>query len=113
VQRLVDLCVTDPAAAAASFGRMSPPAMSETVLAMSGGADRAVYSHPAFAAAYRRALDEAFAPGPHGYAVDTVLSMTRWPSRCPASRGRSISGSSARTSGDDTSVGLPGSRAVH
>jgi len=79
VQRLVDLCATDPVAATASFARMRPPAMFEMVLAMSGEADRAVYSHPAFAAAYRCALDEAFAQGPHGYVVDTVLSMTRWP----------------------------------
>ena len=79
VQRLVDLCVTDPAAATASFTGMGPQAMAEMVTAMSGEADRLVYRDPAFAAAYRRALEEAFAQGSDGYAIDTVLSMTRWP----------------------------------
>ncbi|WP_433467817.1 alpha/beta fold hydrolase [Spirillospora sp. CA-128828] len=40
--------------------------------------DLRVYQDPAFAAAYRRALDEAFAQGPDGYARDTTLAMGRW-----------------------------------
>ena len=79
VQRLVELCDTDAAAAAASFAGMGPRAMEEMVTAMSGAADRLVYRDTAFAAAYRRALEEAFAQGADGYATDTVLSMTRWP----------------------------------
>ena len=40
--------------------------------------DLAVYRQPVFAAAYRRALDEAFAQGAAGYARDTALAMGRW-----------------------------------
>ena len=79
VRRLVDLCGMDPAAAVDSFTRVGPQAMAEMVTAVSGEADRVVYRHPAFDAAYRRALDEAFMQGSDGYATDTVLSMTRWP----------------------------------
>ncbi|MGY1602078.1 alpha/beta fold hydrolase [Geodermatophilus sp. SYSU D00815] len=80
VARLVDLCAADPDAAAAAFaGLADPDAMAAMVAATSGPADLAVYREPAFAAAYRRALEEAFAQGPDGYVRDTVLSMTRWP----------------------------------
>ena len=48
------------------------------VRAGSPDCDRAVYEEPAFAAAYREALAEAFAPGPAGYARDTTLAMGRW-----------------------------------
>ncbi|MFE0190215.1 alpha/beta fold hydrolase [Streptomyces sp. NPDC059008] len=48
------------------------------VRAGSPDCDRAVYEEPAFAAAYQEALREAFAPGPQGYARDTVPAMGRW-----------------------------------
>ncbi|WP_228540894.1 alpha/beta fold hydrolase [Nocardia sp. XZ_19_369] len=51
------------------------------VIETSAPSDVAVYRHPTFAAAYRRALAEAFAPGAGGYARDTVLAMRRWPLR--------------------------------
>jgi pimeloyl-ACP methyl ester carboxylesterase len=79
VGRMVDLCSGDPAAAAGVLAGMDADAMEQMVLATSAEVDRAVYRQPAFAAAYRRALEEAFARGPDGYATDTVLSMTPWP----------------------------------
>ncbi|MGY1771337.1 alpha/beta fold hydrolase [Blastococcus sp. SYSU D00813] len=80
VAGLVDLAGADPAGAAAVFaGLASPEAMEQMVLGGSSDADRAVYAEPGFAAAYRRAMAEAFAQGPEGYTTDTVLTMRRWP----------------------------------
>ncbi|MGW1375600.1 alpha/beta fold hydrolase [Streptomyces sp. NPDC002446] len=78
LRRLVGLAVTDPAAAERALAGFTPQAMWEMVLANSPDCDRAVYEEPAFAAAYREALEEAFAPGPGGYARDTALAMGRW-----------------------------------
>jgi pimeloyl-ACP methyl ester carboxylesterase len=80
VRRLVDLCAADPAAARAVFrGLAATDAMWAMVLSGSSDLDRAVYTAPSFAAAYRQAMDEAFSQGPDGYTRDTLLSMTRWP----------------------------------
>jgi pimeloyl-ACP methyl ester carboxylesterase len=43
--------------------------------------DRAVYEQPAFAAAFRAALDDGFAQGNAGYARDLVLAVGAWPTR--------------------------------
>jgi pimeloyl-ACP methyl ester carboxylesterase len=79
VHHLVELCATDPAAAIGALTTVGPVEMTDMVAAMSGPADRMVYREPAFAAAYRVALEEAFTQGPDGYATDALLSMTRWP----------------------------------
>ncbi|GAA3191249.1 MULTISPECIES: alpha/beta fold hydrolase [Streptomyces] len=76
---LVALTARDPAAAEEFFAAFTAAAMREMVLATSPACDRAVYETEAFAAAYRRALDEGFAQGAAGYARDTVLAMSRWP----------------------------------
>ena len=77
---LVDLCAQDPSAAEALFASTAgAEAMWGTVMAMSGPGDRELYAEPRFAAAYRRALEEAFAQGPGGYARDTRLAMSPWP----------------------------------
>ncbi|MGW1653099.1 alpha/beta fold hydrolase [Streptomyces atratus] len=78
LRRLVDLTVSDPAAAEKVFAGFTPQAMWDMVMSGSPECDLAVYQQPAFAAAYRRALDEAFAQGAGGYARDTVLAMGRW-----------------------------------
>ncbi len=79
VEALVGLADADPAAAATAFaGLARTDAMWDMVMAGSSEADLAVYTAPAFAAAYRRAMDEAFAQGPDGYTTDTVLTMRRW-----------------------------------
>ncbi|MFJ7491998.1 alpha/beta fold hydrolase [Streptomyces sp. NPDC097727] len=76
---LVDLAVSDPAAAEKVFAGFTAQAMWDMVMSGSPECDLAVYQQPAFAAAYRRALDEAFAQGAAaGYARDTVLAMGRW-----------------------------------
>ncbi|WIG99414.1 alpha/beta hydrolase [Myxococcus sp. SDU36] len=79
VVKLVDLTATAPAQAEAFFARMSAQMMWDMVIGMSHEADRAVYTEPRFAEAYRRALDEAFSQGTAGYARDTVLAMSPWP----------------------------------
>jgi pimeloyl-ACP methyl ester carboxylesterase len=80
VRKLVDAVAADPAGAEVFFcGFGGAQAMWEMVFAMSGEGDRAVYTQPDFAGAYRRALEEGFAQGPAGYARDTVLTMSRWP----------------------------------
>jgi pimeloyl-ACP methyl ester carboxylesterase len=78
LRRLVDLAVSDPAAAERLFAGFTAQAMWDMVMSGSPECDLAVYQQPAFAAAYRHALDEAFAQGPGGYARDTVLAMGRW-----------------------------------
>ncbi|MER6102006.1 alpha/beta hydrolase [Streptomyces sp. NPDC001832] len=78
LRRLVALAVADPAAAEQVFAGFTPQGMWEMVMSGSPECDLAVYRQPAFAAAYRHALDEAFAQGAAGYARDTVLAMGRW-----------------------------------
>ncbi|MET7331734.1 alpha/beta fold hydrolase [Nonomuraea sp. NPDC005650] len=56
----------------------APFALACAARSVTRACDLAVYREPTFAAAYRRALDEAFAPGPEGYARDTALAMGRW-----------------------------------
>ncbi|MFY3746362.1 alpha/beta fold hydrolase [Anaeromyxobacter sp. PSR-1] len=70
VRGLVRRVAADPEGAAARFRTMNAERMRGMVLAASGEADRAVYAEPRFDAAYRRALDEGFAQGADGYAVD-------------------------------------------
>ncbi|MFF2012239.1 alpha/beta fold hydrolase [Streptomyces sp. NPDC058195] len=78
LRRLVDLAVADPGAAERFFAGFTARAMWDMVMSGSPECDLAVYRQPAFAAAYRRALDEAFAQGAEGYARDTALAMGRW-----------------------------------
>ncbi|ROQ71429.1 pimeloyl-ACP methyl ester carboxylesterase [Streptomyces sp. CEV 2-1] len=78
LRHLVELAVSDPAAAEKLFAGFTPQVMWDMVMSGSPECDLAVYRQPAFAAAYRRALDEAFAQGADGYARDTVLAMGHW-----------------------------------
>jgi pimeloyl-ACP methyl ester carboxylesterase len=80
VRGLVERVAADPSGAEAFFrGFGNPEALWDLILAMSGDGDRKVYTAPAFERAFRRALAEAFAQGPDGYARDTVLAMSPWP----------------------------------
>lgn len=79
VARLVALATTEPAQAEAFFAGMSARMMWDMVLGMSCEADRAVYTAPDFAEAWRRALSEGFSQGSAGYARDTVLAFSPWP----------------------------------
>ncbi|MBD0424697.1 alpha/beta fold hydrolase [Streptomyces sp. TRM S81-3] len=76
---LVERTACDPAGTEEFFAGFTADAMWDMVLAGSPECDLAVYQDPAFAAAYRRALDEGFSQGAAGYARDTVLAMGRWP----------------------------------
>ena len=79
VRALVARVALDPDAAEAFFRGMSAETMHAMVVSTSAPDDRALYTAPAFDALYRRALAEAFAQGPDGYARDTVLAFSRWP----------------------------------
>jgi pimeloyl-ACP methyl ester carboxylesterase len=79
LQRLVDAVRTDPEGAEAALASMNADRMWSMILAMSAEADRAIYTAPAFAEAYQRALGEGFQQGSRGYARDTVLAMAPWP----------------------------------
>nr|WP_262401883.1 alpha/beta fold hydrolase [Actinomadura sp. CNU-125] len=79
LRRLVEKTASDPSAAEKHFATLDADAMWNMVMAGSPASDLAVYRHPVFADAYRRALDEGFAQGADGYARDTVLAMGRWP----------------------------------
>lgn len=76
---LVETVKTDPARAEGVFAGFSLQAMWDMVMGGSPKSDLAVYQAPAFADAYRKALEEGFAQGTAGYARDTVLAMGRWP----------------------------------
>jgi pimeloyl-ACP methyl ester carboxylesterase len=79
LRALVDRVALEPEAAELFFRELSSEAMWRMVVDGSSPEDRRVYLQPAFARAYRRALDEGFAHGSEGYARDTLLSMSRWP----------------------------------
>jgi pimeloyl-ACP methyl ester carboxylesterase len=79
VARLVEQVAADLAGARALLEGMTAEKLREMVLAGSGPADLAVYTEPTFAAAYGRALREAFSQGPAGYTLDTLLTLSPWP----------------------------------
>ncbi|WP_223733163.1 alpha/beta fold hydrolase [Streptomyces purpurogeneiscleroticus] len=80
VRYLTERAAADPVAAERSFaGFGSPEVLYELVAEGSGARDRALLEQPAFAAAFREAMAEGFAPGPAGYARDTLLAMSHWP----------------------------------
>lgn len=76
---LVELTASDPGAAERLFATFDAHAMWRMVIDSSPSSDLAVYRDPAFERSYRGSMLEAFAPGPAGYARDTVLAMGRWP----------------------------------
>jgi pimeloyl-ACP methyl ester carboxylesterase len=80
VRRIVEDVAADPSGAEAFLrGFGNADALWDLILAMSSDVDRKVYTAPPFERAFRRALAEAFAQGPDGYARDTVLAMSAWP----------------------------------
>ncbi|RDI16883.1 pimeloyl-ACP methyl ester carboxylesterase [Rhodococcus sp. AG1013] len=76
---LVELTASDPDAAERLFATFDADAMWQMVIDSSPASDLAVYRDPTFEASYRSSMREAFAPGPAGYARDTVLAMGSWP----------------------------------
>ncbi|GAB3495211.1 alpha/beta fold hydrolase [Nocardiopsis coralliicola] len=75
---LRDAVAADPDRAGRDLAALGPDGMWDLVTAHAPERDAAVYRAPAFAAAYRRALEEGFAGGGAGYARDTVLASGRW-----------------------------------
>jgi pimeloyl-ACP methyl ester carboxylesterase/adenylate kinase family enzyme len=79
VRALVERAGADPAGSEALFAAMTPERFHAMVVGMCPEGDRALYLAPDFDAAFRQAIDEAFAQGAEGYARDTLLAMSRWP----------------------------------
>jgi pimeloyl-ACP methyl ester carboxylesterase len=79
LRALVDRVATEPETAERSLRELDSEALFRMVIEGSSPEDRRVYVQPAFARAYRRALQEGFSRGPGGYARDTVLTLSRWP----------------------------------
>jgi pimeloyl-ACP methyl ester carboxylesterase len=80
VQSLVRAVAADPAMVEDTFRRTADPELLwRLAVDTSSPVDRAVYEQPAFAAAYRRALDAGLAHAGAGYARDLVLAIGRWP----------------------------------
>lgn len=80
VAAMVEAVRADPEQAERVFaGWGDADGLWQRIVAMSGDRDRAVYTDPGFARAYRAAMADAFLQGPDGYARDTVLASARWP----------------------------------
>jgi pimeloyl-ACP methyl ester carboxylesterase len=70
----------DPRGFEASFARMANADMMWTLITgTSSDVDLAVYTDPAFEAAFKRSLREGFSRGAEGYARDLALAFGRWP----------------------------------
>ena len=82
VRELVDAVAADPSAVQAHIASVADADWLWTVVAdTSGPRDRAFYTDPAFAPAFRQALAEGFRQGPDGYARDLVTALGPWPYR--------------------------------
>jgi len=82
IAALVDAIARDRAGFEAALGaRADADGMWRLVVDMSAPIDRARYTEPGFAAAYRQALAEGFAHGPAGYVRDLVLALAPWSTR--------------------------------
>jgi pimeloyl-ACP methyl ester carboxylesterase len=80
VAKLVQAVADDPAGIEAMFAKSGSAAMLwSLIVGSSSSLDLAIYTAPAFEAAYRRSLVEGFAQGADGYARDLVLALGRWP----------------------------------
>lgn len=80
VAGMVSAIEADRAGFEAAFTpRVDAEGLWSLVLGMSAPEDRARYSEPAFAEAYRHTLARGFAQGPGGYVRDLTLAMSRWP----------------------------------
>jgi pimeloyl-ACP methyl ester carboxylesterase len=78
VLQRVEIAESDPVTAEAQF-RGFTAAMLLQMVGASPEVDLAVYRHPAFAAAFAAAVEEAFVRGSDGFARDALLAMQRWP----------------------------------
>lgn len=78
LRRLVDAAAEDPDGVRRHLETFTPEAMFDLVMSTVPDSDRPVYGDPRFASRYRVALEEGFAQGAAGYALDTLLAMRPW-----------------------------------
>ncbi|GAA3092826.1 alpha/beta fold hydrolase [Streptosporangium carneum] len=77
---MLQAVAADPDGFAASFEKQADAeGLWRLIVSMSSDQDRAVYTDPAFAEHYRRALAEGFSQGPAGYVRDLLVTMSPWP----------------------------------
>ena len=76
--QLVDAAAEDPDGVRRHLETFTPGAMSDLVMSNAPDSDRPVYGDARFASRYRLALEEGFAQGAAGYALDTLLAMRAW-----------------------------------
>jgi pimeloyl-ACP methyl ester carboxylesterase len=80
IVKMLHAAAADPTAFESSFSQSANAEMLwHLIVSMSSDVDRRVYTEPAFADHFRRALGEGFSQGAAGYARDLLLSMGRWP----------------------------------
>ncbi|MDF2823498.1 MAG: hypothetical protein K0R68_906 [Mycobacterium sp.] len=77
---LVAAVAADPRAVGSHLLTFTAQTVFDMVMADYPASDAAVYDRPEFRAQFRAALDDGFRSGPAGYAGDTVLAMSAWPS---------------------------------
>lgn len=75
---IVDRAVADPAGARTFFAALGPSSLFEMILGAVPEIDAPVFNDDTFRAHFRRVLDDAFGPGPDGYASDTLIAMRPW-----------------------------------
>ncbi len=78
-REFVAAIAADPEAAMQDLSGCTPTALFDMIMADYPVSDAAVYDHADFRAMLRAALDEGFAQGAAGYARDTVLATSPWP----------------------------------
>lgn len=78
LRQLVDAAAEDPDDVRRHLETFTPGAMFDLVMSNVPDSDRPVYGDPRFASRYRVALEEGFAQGAAGYALDTLRAMRAW-----------------------------------
>ncbi|HEX6956040.1 MAG TPA: alpha/beta hydrolase [Agromyces sp.] len=78
LRQLVDAAAEDPDGVRRHLETFTPGAMFDLVMSNVPDSDRPVYGDARFASRYRLALEEGFAQGAAGYALDTLLAMRAW-----------------------------------
>ncbi|MEE6164193.1 MULTISPECIES: alpha/beta fold hydrolase [unclassified Mycolicibacterium] len=79
-REFVAAITADPAGAMQDLSGYTANALFDMIMTDYPSSDAVVYDQARFRAMLRAALDDGFAQGPAGYALDTVLATSPWPS---------------------------------
>jgi pimeloyl-ACP methyl ester carboxylesterase len=78
-REFVTAMAADPDGAMQDLSAYTATAMFDMIMADYPRSDAVIYDQPGFRALLRAALDDGFTQGPAGYARDTVLATSPWP----------------------------------